>query len=714
MRVILFDIESTGLEMTARIHCIGVKVIDNGVSQPTKCFTSLWTSNSDGNLKSCLKLLATADILVGFNSINFDIPLLEAFFNLNVNAPAHLDLIILAKLMFTKDQLMNMDRGIPAIEKKSWGSFSLDTFGKRLGTQLKGSHSDWTRLTTDMVTYCKQDVEVTHDLYLKLCSMDNYPLQSVIDLEQQVAALIQKQEQTGFYFDIVKARQLSTAFLFQRNNIDRKLTKAFRPMFIPDGPVKETNRTIRRKLYVPSTKYIDVFAGFKPYYKPLKRFKSGKIRLPGKKVFKWFNKPMLTVIQEKAGEYQNIKLTKFTATDNQIKLWLKRLYNFEFDTYTAKGNVKVDRGELLKLGTHGEDLRKLIKLKKDLSQLSGTENSLIAKYNEKTHSIHGHVDTIGAATHRCTHNGPNLAQIPADGDFRGLFTVPEGWVLVGADLANIEVRVLAHYLAEHGNTDYAKAVLSKDMHWFHAKLAGFWTVDDREWPDDTHADQRTHAMKEARIASKKFFFGYLYGQGDTVRGFTLWTDSIEQILKYTQSEYDAAEKRINKRLNGEGLFPLKKDLFVQPTKLLIKQTIYGKQVANDFLKNLSGIQELIKACQTQSKTKRTVTAIDGRELFSRSPHSALNLLLQGSAGVIGKRWMVNYHALAHDKGLIRGCDWNQYAYIHDEFQTGCIKDKAKELCDVLEEGAAMITDQFKMNLPIKADATIGQTWVDTH
>ncbi len=204
MRVILFDIEATGLEMTSRIHCIGVKVIDNGVSQPTKCFTSLWTSNSDGNFKSCLKLLSTADILVGFNSISFDIPLLEAFFNLNVNAPAHLDLIILAKLMFTKDQLINMDRGIPAIDKKNWGSFSLDAFGKRLGTQLKGSHNDWTKLTTDMIEYCKQDVEVTHDLYLKLCSMPNYPLQSVIDLEQKVAAIIQKQEQAGFYFDIEK------------------------------------------------------------------------------------------------------------------------------------------------------------------------------------------------------------------------------------------------------------------------------------------------------------------------------------------------------------------------------------------------------------------------------------------------------------------------------------------------------------------------------
>lgn len=124
-------------------------------------------------------------------------------------------------------------------------------------------------------------------------------------------------------------------------------------------------------------------------------------------------------------------------------------------------------------------------------------------------------------TGNCTHNKPNLAQIPAGGYFRELFSVPKGWSLVGADLANIEIRVLAHYLAEHGNLEYAQKVITTDMHWLHSKLAGFWTEDDREWPDDQHSDQRTPEMKAARSASKAFFFGYLYGQGSSIRGNTL-------------------------------------------------------------------------------------------------------------------------------------------------------------------------------------------------
>ncbi len=101
-------------------------------------------------------------------------------------------------------------------------------------------------------------------------------------------------------------------------------------------------------------------------------------------------------------------------------------------------------------------------------------------------------------------------------------------------------------------------------------------------------------------------------------------------------------------------------------------------------------------------------------MYSRSPHSALNLLLQGSAGVIGKQWMVNYNELAEAKGLVFGKDWWQAAYIHDEFQCPCKVSATDTLEWCLEQGAMMVTDQFEMNLPIKADAVAGANWEFTH
>lgn len=40
-------------------------------------------------------------------------------------------------------------------------------------------------------------------------------------------------------------------------------------------------------------------------------------------------------------------------------------------------------------------------------------------------------------TGNSTHSSPNLAQVSSDESFRKLFTAPDGWSFVGADLANI-------------------------------------------------------------------------------------------------------------------------------------------------------------------------------------------------------------------------------------------------------------------------------------
>lgn len=143
-----------------------------------------------------------------------------------------------------------------------------------------------------------------------------------------------------------------------------------------------------------------------PYKKPLERFKNGKLKLRGKKYYKWFTEPHSLYIEEKDGQFQNIKLTKFEGTDNQIKTWLKRMYDFSFNSYTKKGSVKVDRKQLQSLGDYGQHLTRYIKLKKDISQLGGTDNSLIKQYNPATGAIHGRIDTLGAATHRSTHSSP--------------------------------------------------------------------------------------------------------------------------------------------------------------------------------------------------------------------------------------------------------------------------------------------------------------------
>jgi DNA polymerase I-like protein with 3'-5' exonuclease and polymerase domains len=76
--------------------------------------------------------------------------------------------------------------------------------------------------------------------------------------------------------------------------------------------------------------------------------------------------------------------------------------------------------------------------------------------------------------------------------------------------------------------------------------------------------------------------------------------------------------------------------------------------------------------------------------------------------------MVNYHKLAKERGLPHGYHWSQAAFVHDEYQCICHKQYASLLSDILVDGCAMIQSQFNTNIPIEADAVIGNNWAETH
>jgi len=105
----------------------------------------------------------------------------------------------------------------------------------------------------------------------------------------------------------------------------------------------------------------------------------------------------------------------------------------------------------------------------------------------------------GTVSGRAAHRGPNLAQVPKCGlpygsECRSLFTVPEGWCLLGSDLSGLELRCLAHYLDDGG--EYAKQVLDGDIHTHNQKAAGLATRDQ----------------------AKTFIYATMYGGGDQLIG----------------------------------------------------------------------------------------------------------------------------------------------------------------------------------------------------
>ena len=95
---------------------------------------------------------------------------------------------------------------------------------------------------------------------------------------------------------------------------------------------------------------------------------------------------------------------------------------------------------------------------------------------------------LGADTGRMTCSDPNQQQIPRDEQFRSAVVAPEGWVFVGADFSQMELRLAA--------------AVAKDENMIQAFKAGI----------DLHDATATALSCERQIA-KSASFGLLYGSG---------------------------------------------------------------------------------------------------------------------------------------------------------------------------------------------------------
>ena len=463
----IFDIETNGLYREAtEVHCISIKVDD----EPTLVFTSRPIKGSAGSIDDGLLLLSKADLLVGHNIINFDLPTLKKLnWTWDYNGKL-LDTLIVSKLKYPNIALTDANR--KTIPPRLKGSHSLKAWGYRL-RKYKGDYGEqeeaWDKLTEDMVEYCRQDTEVTYSLYKRLQEV-GLPPQEAIDLEQDFATIISRQEKYGVYFDLKKARSLHVELLKEAEEAERELYKTFKPLYdwIPVNKADEFTKSGK-----PSKNYLNQVAKGCKY--------------------------------NEDGEWGYFKEVVFNPSSRQhIARWLQEVYYWKPKEHTEKGSIVINEKVLENLDfPEGKILAHYFNVKKLLGQLAEGKNSWLNCVDENTSRIYGRVDTLGAVTRRCTHSTPNMAQVPSGKAYKGhecraLFCVPKGKKLVGCDADALELRTLSHYMAKFDAGKYAKAVdegnkdNGTDIHTLNQKAAGLPTRDD----------------------AKTFIYAFLYGAGD--------------------------------------------------------------------------------------------------------------------------------------------------------------------------------------------------------
>jgi DNA polymerase-1 len=594
MKRILFDIETNGLldELNV-VHSL--VILDLDTDEMVSC------ADQEGypSILQGLTYLEKAELLVGHNIQGFDLPALEKVYGFTAACPIH-DTLLLSRLVWPdlKNNDFNFVRKHEDFPKNLIGSHSLKAWGLRLSNHKDDYSGGWEAWSKDMQDYCEQDCRANKTFYDKILSKN--PSEESVTLEHEFAHIIRMQERHGFVFDENKALDLLAILQKRQSELAGDLQTAFPPWELKEPFTPKVNNKARG--YV-----------------------KGQLTYKIKEVV--FN----------------------PASRDHIANRLKVLHGWKPVEFTAQGKPKVDESVLAGLPyPEARLLTEYLLIDKRIGQLATGKNAWLKMLKEG--AIHGQVNTNGAATGRCTHSKPNIAQVPSVGakygsECRSLFKAPEGYKLVGADLSGLELRCLAHYMAKFDGGAYGDVVVNGDIHTQNQKAAGLPT----------------------RNNAKTFIYGFLYGAGPA---------KIGSIVGGSDKE--------------------------------------GKRLINKFMKATPAIKLLRESVAAAVKSRGYLKGLDGRTLPVRSEHAALNTLLQSAGAVISKKaTVILYKNLTH-KGYIWGVDYAQVAHVHDEVQLIASEDIADVIGQEAVKAFELAGEYYNFRCPITGEYKVGDNWADTH
>jgi DNA polymerase I-like protein with 3'-5' exonuclease and polymerase domains len=262
--------------------------------------------------------------------------------------------------------------------------------------------------------------------------------------------------------------------------------------------------------------------------------------------------------------------------------------------------------------------------------------------------VHGRVITNGAVTGRMTHMKPNMAQIPNSGSPYGPECRQCWTVEEGNVLVGCDASGLELRMLAHYMKDdnYVKTV----------------TEGSSKEGTDVHTVNQKAANLQTRDQAKTFIYAFLYGAGPSKIGSIVGGNSKD------------GEKLIASFLEGTPSLKRLRD----------KVSVYA--------------------------SKGYVPGLDGRKIWVRSEHAALNSLLQGAGAIVMKKALVIFD------GKIKDNKWDVkfVANVHDEFQF----ETTPNLADTVGKAAVQsIRDAgvyYNLRCPLDGEYKVGKNWRMTH
>ena len=432
MREIVFDIETNGLD-PSKVWLVWAYERD------TKEFV-LFSGDTVSTFSQYIKDMGECKV-IGHNIIAFDIPVCERLLGTDFSKCEVVDTLVMSRLS----------------QPSRDGGHSLESWGDKLNF-AKGDYDDWLNFSQAMVDYGKQDVALNERVYqILLNELTGFGSPCLV-LEHQTQAIIARQIKRGWTLDQEKSFVLLAELKEKKYELEDKVHEVFKPL------------PVFLKQVTPKIK------------------KDGTMSVVG---LKFLGDSWETV----GGEFSRIDFPMFNLGSRQQIGRHLQYYGWKPTSLTETGQPIVDEAVLRAVKGIPEAalIGEYLMIQKRIAQVQSWLDAV-----QDDGRVHGYVNANGAVTGRMTHSSPNMGQVPAvyspyGKECRDVWTVPQGYKLVGMDASGLELRMLAHYMNDEG---YTNEILNGDIHTANQLAAGL----------------------ETRDQAKTFIYAFLYGAGDAKIG----------------------------------------------------------------------------------------------------------------------------------------------------------------------------------------------------
>jgi len=282
-------------------------------------------------------------------------------------------------------------------------------------------------------------------------------------------------------------------------------------------------------------------------------------------------------------------------------------------------------------------------------------DAFLAQVDPKTSRVHATFVPLGASTGRVSSHDPNLQNLPSDRAFHECLRAPEGRVLVTADYATCELRILAD-LSE----DPVFIAAFENGEDLHSRVA------ERIFKKPVSKEENS----ELRARAKAINFGLMYGMGAAALGAA--TESTLEDAEKLLELYFQSFPRIKSYLEGSVDTALKRGY---------AETVLGRRL------------------------HFSAEALANRDARGELGRIAKNMPIQGTSADMTKLAMVRVHERLEemdDAGLVNT--------IHDELVVECRAEDGEAVANAVREEMEAAHRTLLSKVPPEVDVHVGPYW----